>query len=354
MDKVLKKFLQELIEAPGPSGFEAPVQEVFRRFVKPYASDVHTDVNGNVIARREGTGKLRVMVEGHADEIGMMVTYISDSGFLYVRPIGGIDTAVLPGLRVNIHHEGTVVRGVIGRPPIHVLEPDQREKTPKFEGLWIDIGATKKKDAEKRVSVGDVVTFGTGYEVLNNDIVIARASDNKCGVFVAGAVLKALADKKIPAEYYAVSAVQEEVGSRGARTCAFGIEPHTAIVLDMTYTTDIPGSNKNRYGERELGKGPAIAIGAAINPVVFDRLKKAAKAEKVPYQIEACPGSSGTDTDMIQVTRSGVATGLISIPNRYMHSPSEVFSLTDLENAVKLITRYVMELDDKVDFTPKS
>jgi tetrahedral aminopeptidase len=352
MDKTLRAFLKDLIDAPGPSGFEQPVQEVFRRFVKPYADEIRTDVHGNVIARKKGSGKLRVIVEGHADEIGMMVNYITDEGFLYVRPIGGIDTAVLPALRVDIHHEGKVVRGVVGRPPIHVLEASDREKLPKFDGLWIDIGASKKKDAEKRVSIGDVITFGTGFETLNDDIVIARASDNKCGVFVAGAVLKALAGKKIPAEVYAVSAVQEEIGSRGARTSAFGIEPHAAIVIDMTFTSDIPDANKKKLGECSLGKGPSVAIGASINPVVLDRLKKAAKSDKIPCQIEVCPGDSGTDTDMIQYCRTGVATGLISIPNRYMHSPSEVFSLNDLENTVKLVTRFLLDLDDKVDFTP--
>lgn len=351
MNKELKTFLQNLIDAPGPSGREQPVQEVFRKFIKPYADTVKTDVHGNVIACRKGTGKLRVMVEGHADEIGLMVVYIDESGYLFVKPIGGIDTAVLPALRVDIHHEGKVVRGIIGRQPIHVLE--DREKLPKFDGLWIDIAAKDKKDAEKRVSVGDVVTFGTGLEYLTEDIVAARASDNKCGVFVAGAVLKALANEKIPAEVYAVSAVQEELGSNGARTSAFGIDPNTAIIIDMTFTTDIPGSNKHKLGEMTLGKGPAIGVGASVNPVVFDRLKKAAKAEKIAYQIEANPGRSGTDADAIQMTRAGVATGLVSVPNRYMHSPSEVFSLSDLENTVKIIARYIRDLTDKTDFIPK-
>ncbi len=349
-----KKFFKDLVLAPSPSGFEQPAQEVYRNYVKEYADEVKTDVHGNVIAMKKGTGKLRFMVVGHADEIGLMVHYIDDNGFIRFKAVGGVDTNLLPGLRINIYHGKKVVRGVIGRKPIHLLKQDERTKAPKLEDLWIDIGAKDKKAAEKKVTIGDIATFSPGMEMLSSDLVTTKATDNKAGVYVAAAVLKELASEKVSPNVYAASSVQEEIGLRGAKTSAFGIDPHVGIAIDVTHATDYPGMNKDLLGERTLGKGPVVVVGANINPKVFQLLKEAAEKAKVTYQVEAAPRGTGTDANAIQTTRSGVAAGLISIPNRYMHTPNEIISFKDLDGAVKIIAEFVRMIDDKTDFIPRA
>lgn len=349
-----KKFFKDLVLVPSPSGFEQPAQEVYRNYVKDVADEVKTDVHGNVIALKKGTGKLRFMVVGHADEIGLMIHYIDENGFLRFKPVGGVDPSLLPGLRVNIYHKGKVVRGVLGRKPIHLLEADERTKAPKLEDLWIDIGAKDKKAAEKKVAVGDIVTFPPGMEMLSSDFVTTKATDNKAGVYVAGAILRELANEKVTANVYAVSSVQEEIGLRGAITSAFGIDPQVGIAIDVTHATDYPGLNKAVLGERSLGKGPCIVVGANINPKVFELLKKAAEKTKTEYQIEAAPRGTGTDANAIQTTRAGVAAGLVSIPNRYMHTPNEIISFKDLDGAVKIIVEFIRMIDDNTDFIPKA
>ncbi|MBT4576533.1 MAG: M42 family metallopeptidase [Candidatus Cloacimonetes bacterium] len=348
-----KKFFKDLVMAPSPSGFEQPAQEVYRNFVKEYADDIKTDVHGNVIALKKGTGKLRFMVSGHADEIGLMVNYIDNDGFIRFTSIGGVDATLLPGLRVNVYHNKKVVRGIIGRKPIHLMSPEDRKSTPKMSDLWIDIGAKDKKAAEKRVCVGDHATFSPGLETLSGSIITTKATDNKAGVYIAGLLLKELSGEKIAANVYSVSSVQEEVGLRGARTSAFGIDPHVGIAIDVTHATDYPGMNKNQLGDVALEKGPTIAVGANINPKVFELLKKAGDNAKVTYQIEAAPRGTGTDANAIQVNRSGVAAGLISIPNRYMHTPNEVISFKDLDGAVKLLSEFARLIDDNTDFIPR-
>ena len=353
MERESKTFFKKLVEAHSPSGFEQPAQEIYRNYVKDFADEVKTDVHGNVIALKKGTGKLRVMIVGHADEIGLMVNYIDDKGFIRFLPIGGVDTGLLPGIRVNIYHGKKMYRGVIGRKPIHLLRPEERSKAAKLSDLWIDFGAKDKKDAEKKVSVGDPITFSPGMEMLSKNLVTTKATDNKAGVFIAGTILKELADEKIAANLYCVSSVQEEVGLRGATTSAFGIDPDVGIAIDVTHATDYPGMNKGLLGDIALGKGPVISVGANINPKVFELLKKAGDNIKLDYQIEAAPRGTGTDANVIQTTRSGVAAGLISIPNRYMHTPNEMISLKDLESSVKLLKEFIKLIDDDTDFIPQ-
>ncbi len=352
MEKQLYKFFNELVEAPSPSGFEQPAQEIYRKFVSKYTDDVKTDVHGNVIAHRKGNGKLKIMICGHIDEIGFMVNYIDEKGFIYVKPVGGIDPSILPGLRVNIYGAKGIVRGVFGKKAIHMMTPEDKNSVPKLYELWIDIGATDKKDAEKRVAIADIVTFTPGLEVLNKDIIVTKATDNKVGVFVAGAVLHYLAKENIECNVYSVSAVQEEIGIRGSRTSAYGIDPDVGIAIDVTITSDHPGTDKRRIGDIAIGKGPVVAVGPNINPKVFELLKAAADKKKIKYQIDVESGATGTDANSIQVTRSGVATGLLSIPNRYMHSPNEVISMKDLEDTALLTAEFVKMIDDKTDFIP--
>ena len=346
------RFFRDLVTAPGPSGFEVASQRVYRDYVRHYADEVRTDVHGNVIAIKRGTGSKKVMVVGHADEIGLMVRHIDEDGYLFVGSIGGIDPVVLPALRVDVHHEGNVVRGVVGRKAIHILAPAEREKSPKLSDLWIDIGAADKEEAEKMVSVGDVITFPSGLEPLGQRYLMSKATDNKCGVYLAGALLQALAGTEHSATVYAVSSTMEEVGSRGAGTSAFGIQPDVAIAIDVGNVSDVPGCDKKKQGDIGLGKGPAIAVGATLNPVVVRRLKQAAAELDIAVQIEPCPIHSGTDADTIQVVRAGIPCGLISIPNRYMHTPSEVICWDDLQQAVQLTAAFVRALDDTVDFRP--
>ncbi|MBN1948657.1 MAG: M42 family metallopeptidase [Candidatus Cloacimonetes bacterium] len=352
MEKELKSFFKSLVLAPSPSGFEQPAQNVYRSFVKPYADELLNDVHGNVIALKKGTGKLRVMIVGHADEIGMMVRYIDDDGFIHFTAIGGIDATILPGLKVKVYHGNKVYRGLIGRKPIHLLKGDEKGRSPQISDLWIDIGAKNKKDSEKKVCVGDFITFDPGMEMLSRDLVTTKATDNKSGVFVAAGVLKALSGEKTKASIYAVSSVQEEIGLRGATTSAFGIDPHIGIAIDVTHATDYPGMDKKQVGDIKLGGGPVLAIGANINPRILELLKKAAADAGIKPQFEAAPRGTGTDANAIQLTRSGVATGLISIPNRYMHTPTEIVSFSDLEGTVKILAEFVRKLDDKTNLIP--
>jgi len=352
MEKELKKFFRDLVEAPSPSGFEEPAQEVYRQFVKKYSDEVKTDVHGNVIAFRKGKGKLKMMVTGHADEVGFMVNFIDNDGFIYFRPIGGIDPSLLPGLKVDIYTKNGKIRGVVGKKAIHMMEKEEKEKTPHIKDLWVDIGAGDKEQAKSMVSIGDPMTFQLGMEELQNDLVLTKATDNKTGVFAAGALLKYLVKEKIAVNLFCVSSVQEEIGLRGAITSSFGIAPELGLAFDVTTTTDHPTTEKKRYGDISLNRGPVIAKGANINPVIFNMLIETAEKNKIDYQIEAAPRATGTDANAIQLSRSGVATALISFPNRYMHTPIEIVSLKDAENAVKLTGEFIKTLNDKIDFTP--
>lgn len=351
MEEKHLKFFKDLVSAPSPSGFEAPAQKVARAFMAPYADEIRSDVNGNLIAVKHGSGKLKVMVVGHADEIGFIINHIDEQGYVYVKTLGGFDVNLLPGLRVDIYHEGNIIRGIIGRKPIHMMRGEEGSTKLKLEDLWIDIGAVNKEDALKRVAIGDIATYHSQFELLSEDLVVTKATDNKVGVYVAARVMQELAKKKLKTSYYAVCSVGEETTMKGAGTSAFQIEPDIAIAVDVTFTSDIPGADKRVFGDVSLGKGPTLSIGAALHPLIKDRLIQAADKLKLPYQIEIAPGRTGTDADAIHGLRSGAATAVIGIPNRYMHSPNEVVSLSDLENAVKMTAAFIAALDDKIQLT---
>lgn len=342
------QFLKDLVSAPSPSGFEAPAQDVTRKYLAPYADEIKSDINGNLIAYKRGSGKLNVMVVGHADEIGMIVNHIDEQGYVYVKTLGGFDLNLLPGLRLDIYHEGKVIRGIIGKKPIHMLRGGDDNPKLKLEDLWIDIGAKNKEEALQKVAIGDVITYHSTFEMLSDDLIASKATDNKVGVYVAARVMQELAKKKLKANYYAVSSVGEETTMKGAGTSAHQIQPDIAIAVDVTFTSDIPGADKRVFGDVALGKGPTISIGAALHPLIKDMMIKIATKNKIPYQIEIAPGRTGTDADAIHGLGRGAATTVIGIPNRYMHSPNEVISLNDLENAVALISKFIQELDDKI------
>jgi len=342
-----KKYLFDLLQVPSPSGFEAPAQAITKAFLKGSCDEIYSDLNGNLIAVKKGSGKHRIMVVGHADEIGFIVNYIDESGYVYVKTLGGFDVNLLPGLRVDIHHEAKVIRGIIGKKPIHMMRGSDDNPKLKIEDLWIDIGAKDKADALTRVAVGDTITYSSQIEFLSEDLIVSKATDNKVGVYVAAAVMQALAGKKLKASYYAVASVGEETTMKGARTSAYRIEPDIAIAVDVTFTSDIPGADKRVYGDVALAKGPTLTLGAALHPAVNKKLQELARKHDIPVQLEISPSGTGTDADAIHGLRTGTATAVIGIPNRYMHSPNEVISLSDLDKAVQLITEFVKSVDDK-------
>lgn len=347
------EFLKALEETPSVSGFEQPAMALIRQRMKPFAEEIWTDVHGNTVAALNPKGRPRVMLAGHCDQIGLIVRHITDDGYLYFGAVGGIDPTVLPGTRVTIHTKQGPVEGVIGRKPIHLMKPEERGQAKiELQDLWIDIGAASKAEAVKRVSIADPVTYRLGMVRLGKDYITSPGLDNKVGAFVVMEALRLAAGKKLKCGLFAVATVQEELGLRGARTSCYNIDPEVGIAVDVTHATDNPGADKRLAGDTALGKGPVIERGANINPVLGELFIETARKAKIPYQIDAAPGATGTDANAIQISRSGVATGLISIPNRYMHTQVEVVSFTDLENCAKLIAETIARIDAKMSFIP--
>lgn len=353
MAKVDKAFLKSLLETPSVTGTEVQVATLVRERLGESADEITTDVMGSVHARLNGTsGAPSVMIAAHMDEIGLMVTHINDQGFLSFSSVGGVDAAVLPGLRVDVHTSIGALRGIICRKPIHLIEADERKKVTPISSLFIDLGLTPRRVKEV-VRVGDVITFGVGFEKYGKGMAVSRAFDDKAGVYVIVRVMEELAAAEgAPGDYICAATVQEEIGLRGGSTSAYGVNPDVAIALDMTHATDYPGIDQSRYGKIVCGEGPVIARGPNINPVVFERLCAAAEAEGISVQFEAEPGVTGTDAGAMQVQRGGRATGLVSVPVRYMHTPTEVLKLSDLEDTVKLLKRFILDLEADVSFVP--
>ncbi|MCB0338380.1 MAG: M42 family metallopeptidase [Bdellovibrionales bacterium] len=354
MQSESKKFLYKLLNTPSPSGYEQRIQRVVRTRMSKYADTIETDLHGNVIVGVNTRAKLRVMLAGHCDQIGFMVTHISEKGFIYVAPLGGIDTGVLPGSHVTIFTEKGEIKGVIGRKPIH-LQSEQERGRAKIEigDVWIDVGAKSRKEIEKIVQIGDPATFTLGITELRNGMVASPGLDDKVGLFVAMEALRLCAKANISVALYAVSTVQEEVGLRGARTAAYGIDPTVGIAIDVTHAFDNPGGERKRAASIALGKGPCVVRGPNVNPVVEKRLIAAAKKAKIAYQLEPNSRPLSNDANALQVNRAGVAAASIGIPNRYMHTQSEVCSLKDLEDAAKMLAEFVKQLGAKSDFRPK-
>jgi endoglucanase len=353
MQKDSLDYLREMIELPSPSGYEQPVQRCVRKRMGAGAERVWTDVHGNVFGVINEKAPLRVMLAGHADEIGLMVTHIDKEGFVYFAAVGGIDASLLPGLRVAIHTADGTVTGVIGKKPIHLMEPKERDQVPKVQDLWIDIGAKDDKDAGKVVAVGDVATVVSSFEVLKNDIAVARGFDNRIGSFIVTEALLMLSKRKPKVAVYAVSTVQEEIGLRGARTSAFSVDPHAGIAVDVGFASDFPGADKKQLGTVKLGDGPLLHRGANINPVLGEHLMATARKKRIPFQMSAEPRATGTDANAIQVNRGGAAAALVSVPNRYMHTPVELVSLKDVENCVKLLAEAMLAMPATMDFVPQ-
>ena len=341
------EFLKRLLDTPAPSGFEAPAARVWREEALRFADRVDGDVSGNTIAVLNGEGSPRIMLAGHIDEIGVMVTHIDDDGFLYFATIGGWDPQVLVGQRIRLSGREGPVLGVVGKKPIHLMKGDEKEKASKIEDLWIDVGASGREEVKERgLRVGDAGVIDAGLVQLGGDRIASRSVDNRIGAFVVLEALRLLAEQRPSAQVAAVATTQEEIGysGGGARTSAYSLDPQLALVVDVTFATDAPGIEKKEVGEHKLGGGPVLTRGSASHPLVFERLVAVAEREGIPHSIAALPKYTSTDADAIYLSRSGVATGLISVPNRYMHSPNEIISLADLEAAARLIAAFCRDV----------
>ncbi|MEO5720281.1 MAG: M42 family metallopeptidase [Chthoniobacterales bacterium] len=345
-------FLKQLVETPSPSGYEHGVQKLVRERIAPWCDEVRTDVMGNVFGTRQPQGRPRIMLAGHCDQIGFIINYITDDGFLYFEPIGGVDPVVATSQRVSIMTRNGLLTGVIGRKAIHLMDEEDKKKVPKMFDLYLDIGVSTKKDALELVSLGDAGVFLQPYIELANERAVAMAFDNKMGTWIVTEVLRLLQGQVFEACVIGVSTVQEEIGLRGAHTSAFSSEAEVGIALDVAHATDMPGIEKKRAGDLKLGGGPIIARGANINPRVFELLVAAAEAEGIAYQVEPAARGTGTDANAMQLARGGMATGLLSVPLRYMHTPNELLSLEDLENTARLLAAFCARLNQSQDFTP--
>lgn len=352
MRKESLDFLKKLLDTPSPSGSESKIQAICKAYARPYVNSIYKDVHGNQIYVKNPRAKLRVMLAGHVDEIGLMINHIDSHGFLSFVPIGGVDPSVLDGQRVVVHGEHGPVPGVIGRTAIHLTEPDDRGKPIKMHQLWIDIGVKDKRSAQKLVAVGDSVTIDAGFLELQGGNIVARALDDRIGAFVVLETMRLIAKRKINVGVYCVTTVQEEIGLRGATTSAYGIEPHAGIAVDVGHALDYPTCEHKKHGSTKLGEGPILHRGPNINPVVEKQLIQVARKKKIPHQVIAAPRGTGTDANAIQISRSGVAAGLVAIPNRYMHSPVEMVNLEDVEHASQLIAEWIAELKPTTSFIP--
>lgn len=354
ISKESKAFLHQLLLTPSATGYEEAIQKVVRSHMKPYASSIQTDLHGNVMVGINTSAKRKVMLAGHCDQIGLMVRHINKDGFIYVSALGGIDVGVLPGTHCTIHTStGTQVEAIIGRKPIHAQTAEERGKVSNdLDKIWLDIGASNQKEALKKVAIGDSITFKLAITELGKDLISAPGLDDKVGVFIAMEALKLCHKSKLNVGLYAVSTVQEEVGLRGAKTAAYSIDPTVGIAIDVTHASDNPGSTNPIATVCKLGAGPAISRGPNTNIIVEKMLLASAKKAKIPFQLSPSAALLGNDANAIQVSRGGVATASIGIPNRYMHTQVEVCSYSDLMNSARLLAEFIKSINDKTDFTP--
>ena len=348
-----KKFLYRLLETASPSGFEGKIQKLVKSYMQPYAQEMRVDLHGNLIVGINTKAPKRVMLAGHCDQIGFMVKHISEQGFIYVDAVGGIDKGVLLGARVHIHTADGPIPGVFGRKPIHMQGAEERQRVLlDISKNWIDIGAKDRAEAAKLIEIGDAVTFEPGVTELRNSLICSPGIDNRVGLFVVMEALRLCARAKLNVALYSVSTVQEEIGLRGARTAAYALDPEVGIAVDVTHASDNPGCEDSKAVQLKLGAGPVLSRGPNTNPVVEKRLVAAAKSAKVKYQISPDPTPFGNDANAMQITRNGVATASVQIPQRYMHTQTEVCHLKDLEDAAKLLATFIKEIKPSTDFRP--
>ena len=348
-------FLKRLLDAPAPSGFETVAARAWRAEAETFADKVSADVAGNSIAEVNPGGSPTIMLDGHIDEIGVIVQYIDDDGYVYIGPIGGWDPQVLVGQRIRFLGTGGDVIGVVGKKPIHLMKSEDREHASKFTDLWVDIGAAKKAEAESRLSIGDPGVIDSRSHDFPNDRIVSRSIDDRIGAFIVLEALRRYAEKPGAARVVAAATTQEEIAwhGGGALVCAHCVNPQVAIVVDVTFATDHPNVEKKEIGEHRMGGGPIISRGALISPVVHNTLRDTAKQHGIAHVVHAVGRDTSTNADAIHIAREGVATALVSIPNRYMHSPNEMVSLVDVDNAATLIAEFCRTVTDDTDLTAR-
>ena len=346
-------FLKRLLDAPGPSGFETLAGRSWRAEAEKFADKVNVDVAGNCFAEVNSGGTPTILIDGHIDEIGVIVQYIDDDGYVHISPIGGWDAQVLVGQRIRFIAAAGDVIGVVGRKPIHLMKEDDRTQAAKFTDLWVDIGARNRAEVESRLSIGDPGVIDSRVHDFPNGRIVSRSIDDRIGAFAALEALRRYAEKPGSARVVAAATTQEEIAwhGGGALVATNQIRPKMAIVVDVTFATDHPNIEKKEIGEHKLGGGPVFGRGALLSPVVFELLRAAARAKNIPFSVHAIGRDSATNADAIYVAQEGVATALVSIPNRYMHSPNEMVSLDDVDMTAELIAEVCRMVDDKTDFS---
>ena len=346
------EFLRTLVNTPSPVGHETRGLRVWLDYVGAYADNTYWDSYGNCVAVLNPGAGPRLMLAAHADEIAMSASYVTPEGYIHVRRTGGIDAAITRAQRVVIHTRGGPVKGVVGNVAPHLMRAEGDVKPPKIHDLFIDIGCSSKEETMKRVRIGDPITLTDEFDLLHGDLAVARAFDNRIGTWSVAEALRLLKPEigRLQWEICAVANVQEEVGLLGARQIAYSLQPQAALVVDVTHATDYPTVDARQHGEIKLGKGPTLTHGGCNHREVLARLEAVAAEKGIPLQHEAMSASSGTDTDVIFWTRGGIPSGLISLPNRYMHSPVEVVNLKDLELIPELMAGFALSLKKDEEF----
>jgi tetrahedral aminopeptidase len=352
MDKKSKKFLFDYLNNASPTGFEHKGQQIWLDYIKPYTNDYMVDVYGSAVGIINPKAAYKVVIEAHADEISWFVNYITDEGYIYVRRNGGSDHQIAPSMRVNIHTAKGVVKGVFGWPAIHVRDA-AKEEAPSLKNIFIDIGAENKKEVEAMgVHVGTVITFEDELMELNKNYFTGRALDNRMGGYMIAEVARRLSEKKkkLPFCLYVVNAVQEEIGLRGAEMISRKLKPNLAICTDVTHDTQSPMYNKKESGNLKCGAGPVLCYGPAVQNNVLKMIVDVAQKKKIAFQRQAVSRSTGTDTDSFAYSAEGVASALISLPLKYMHTTVETVHKEDVENVINLIYEVLLQVKPGHDF----
>ncbi len=353
MRKESMEFLKTLLSTPSPSGHESANQRIWCDYARQYADEVHTDAYGNAVAILNPDGNPKIVLDGHVDEIGMVIQYIDEKGFLYVQRLGGVNPALVQSKRIDIHTAKGIVRGVVGATAIHLRDRSKDsgdQKVPKWQEIFVDIGAKDRKGAEKKVAVGDPITFVDDFEMLDKNLAVARAFDNRAGVWSVIEALRIASKGKPKCAIYACSSIQEETGLNGAAMQAGWHKPDVAIAVDVTHATDTPGIDVKQHGEVKMGEGPSLSLGREHHPAVTRRIREVAKNKDIPLQIENFSLSGGTDAYAYWTKNGGTPVALLSIPNRYMHSTVEMLDLRDLQKVAELLAGFCLSVKKDEQF----
>ncbi len=355
MDKKALSTLKKLITQPTPSGWEQNGQKIIADYMMPYADGLRYDLHDNLIALRNPGAAVRIMIDGHCDEIGLIVQYIDEKGYLYVSPIGGVNTQLLQAERLLIRGCGDkTVNGIVGAPPPHLMTAKSRDKAVEhISNLWVDIGAKDRAEALELVEIGAPVTIDAGWRELHGDLISARAFDDRIGAFINAEVLRRLSGCKMDVELHVVSSVREEIGLLGAHVAAYDIAPHAGIAVDVGFATDTPAPEKKFIGDTALGGGPIIGCSPILHHGLRRMMHQTADSLDIPTQVQARGRGNGNNAFAIYMSRSGAAAGLVSIPLRYMHSPVETLSLNDVEQIITLLTETVKRLPGELHLSER-